>query len=269
VKKHLITYGDKKYAQSVQRIKQEAASLNVFDEIVAYSLADLGEDILQCEAIQHERGGGYWSWKPYIIWLTLQKMDEGDIVVYCDAGCTLNKSKEWSKWFNVLNTHDIIALLIHQRNENYCRKNVLDYFKTNPGNWEKAYMASATTITAKKNERALHFFEAWKNIMLNHPELVLDVPNEEKHLERANFVENRHDQSVFSGLIYMHKNTMPVYMQWENYVNASLSKRAIVATRISDIGCRSSTKIPEYLKYYAKKILDVIYYSPVQWWWGK
>jgi hypothetical protein len=266
MKKYFITYGDERYAKSVERIKQEAERLNIFDEIICYSPADLGADILQCEAMQHKRGGGYWAWKPYVILKTLKTIKDGDIVVYCDAGCTLSESKEWDKWFSLLKTHDIIAFLIHQRNENYCRKNVLDYFKTNPCNWEKAYMASATTTT-KKNERTLRFFEEWTYIMLNRPELVLDVADEERHLEKENFVENRHDQSVFSGLIYKHRNTVPVYMQWENYENASLSKRAIVATRISDTDRRSSTKAAEYLKYYLKRILNIIYYSPVQWYW--
>jgi hypothetical protein len=56
---------------------------------------------------------------------------------------------------------------------------------------------------------------------------------------------------------------------WENYENASFSKRAIVATHISDNDLHSSTKIEEYLKYYVKKLLNVVYYSQVQWFWQK
>ena len=42
------------------------------------------------------RGFGYWSWKPEIIKQTLSdKWNDGDQLLYLDAGCNLNRS--WQK----------------------------------------------------------------------------------------------------------------------------------------------------------------------------
>ncbi len=44
MKKVLITYGDKKFEMSKKRFIQQALSINIFDEILAYSEDDLTED---------------------------------------------------------------------------------------------------------------------------------------------------------------------------------------------------------------------------------
>lgn len=44
MKKVLITYGDKKFEMSKKRFIQQAYSINVFDEIIAYSEEDLTEE---------------------------------------------------------------------------------------------------------------------------------------------------------------------------------------------------------------------------------
>jgi hypothetical protein len=266
MKKYFITYGDERYTKSVERIKQEAKQLNIFDEIICYSPSALGTDILNCEAMQHKRGGGYWAWKPNIIWLTLQKMDEGDIVVYCDAGCTLSESKEWQKWFQILKKYSLIGFLIHQKNEAYCRKNTIDYFVNQGKYFGKLYMVSATTII-KKTPKTVELISEWNDLMINRPDMVLDIAETERKSEAQCFKENRHDQSIFSGLVCKYQREAQIYLQWENYENASFFKRAIVATRISDTNRRSSKKGSEYVKYYTKKMLNVIYYSPMQCYW--
>ena len=34
----------------------------------------------------NQRGYGFWLWKPFIIFETLKKLNDGDICLYCDAG---------------------------------------------------------------------------------------------------------------------------------------------------------------------------------------
>jgi hypothetical protein len=38
-----------------------------------------------------KRGGGYYCWKAEILLQQLDMADEGDIIIYSDAGCTLQK----------------------------------------------------------------------------------------------------------------------------------------------------------------------------------
>ena len=38
------------------------------------------------DVLKHERGAGYYCWKPYIVHREMCRLDDGDILVYCDAG---------------------------------------------------------------------------------------------------------------------------------------------------------------------------------------
>ena len=44
-----------------------------------------------------QRGGGFWIWKHHIISNLLDKISEGDVVVYCDAGASINLSDHAKK----------------------------------------------------------------------------------------------------------------------------------------------------------------------------
>jgi hypothetical protein len=42
------------------------------------------------DILREQRGGGYWIWKPYIIKKHLDKINDNDILIYMDAGCSIN-----------------------------------------------------------------------------------------------------------------------------------------------------------------------------------
>ena len=240
MRKYFITYGDKNYIKSVERIKKEAEQLNIFNEIISYSPNDLGNDILQSQAMQYERGGGYWSWKPYVTWLTLQRMQEGDVLFYCDAGCTLTKSKEWNNYFSKIVDHDTIVFLLQNRVENWSRKSAIEYFDYLGKYYYKFFQVAATTFIIKKTPEIISLVSEWKDLMIHRPDLVLDVPVEYKQFESKRFIENRHDQSIFTGLVYKYEEKAKILIQWNNFEGSSFFKRAISATRISDERQRDS-----------------------------
>lgn len=129
MKKVLITYGDSKFEISKTRFVQQAGALKIFDKIIAYSEQELSEGLRNSEVFKEKRGGGLWSWKPDVILTTLNNMEDGDILIYCDAGCSLYASKEWQRIWNELHQYEIIAQRIYQRTDQWTRKNIIQYFE--------------------------------------------------------------------------------------------------------------------------------------------
>ena len=123
MKKVFITYGDQKYKDSLQRIKKEAEALEIFDEIHLYN-DKLLPDLFQEYVRQYERGGGYWLWKPYVLFDALSKVDEGDIIVYADAGCTLLRHTDWKDYFRILKRKEAI-FFIRARTRNGVKRKYL------------------------------------------------------------------------------------------------------------------------------------------------
>ena len=156
-----------------------------------------------------QRGGGYWIWKPYIIALMLEKINDNDILVYIDAGCHINITPESQQRFNEYidmcnNSHSGLLRfqLIHQE-KNFTNKKTIQYFK-NKFNINDEIMYKyldnfqllATVIILRKNKYTINFFNNCLNILNDDPKLYTDIytniNTNEKH---------RHDQSIMS-LLY-------------------------------------------------------------------
>lgn len=273
MKKVLITYGDKKFEMSKNRFIQNAHAINIFDEIIAYSDKDLSEELKQSEIINEKRGGGLWSWKPDVILTTLNKMEDGDILVYCDSGCTVYPCNEWNHIWKSLENHDIIAQRIYQRTDKWTRKSIIEYFaQTNSKNWTKCYQHMATAIILKATPFTRAFVSEWKDMMISHPEMVKDVTIEEKVNEAECFIENRHDQAFYSALTYKYLNN-PTYKnkiltKWEHIEDYDIiCPQAIRATRLRNGESKEPprTKAKAILKRLVKDyIFHPFFYAPLQ-----
>jgi len=97
MEKIFISYGDNSFKVSLDRILRQAKQSKLFDRIIGFTPKDLPEYIRSSPLFAIKTGGGCWSWKPYIIYHTLQNCSIGDVVYYADAGCSLDPtSPEWS-----------------------------------------------------------------------------------------------------------------------------------------------------------------------------
>lgn len=273
MKKVLITYGDKKFEMPKNRFIQNAHAINIFDEIIAYSDKDLSEELKQSEIINEKRGGGLWSWKPDVILTTLNKMEDGDILVYCDSGCTVYPCNEWNHIWKSLENYDIIAQRIYQRTDKWTRKNIIEHFaETNSKNWTKCYQFMATAIILKASNFTRTFVSEWKYTMILHPEMVKDVPKEEKTNESECFIENRHDQAIYSALMYkyLHNPTYKnkILSKWEHIEDYDIIfPQAIRATRLRNGEKKElpKTKAKAILKRFVKDyIFRPFFYAPLQ-----
>lgn len=109
MKKVFIAYGDEMMKYSLKRIARQAQKIGLFDEIILWTPEKLPDYIKQSPLIYNKRGGGYWVWKPIIIYETLQRYEEGTYVVYIDAGCTLKKGAKWHLLLRLLENYDTIC----------------------------------------------------------------------------------------------------------------------------------------------------------------
>lgn len=274
--KHIfITYGDTGYEATKAKIVQEAKDTGEFDEIHAYGREDLSDVLLTSDVIKIKRGGGLWSWKPDIILSTMERAQEGDIIVYCDAGCTLYPSKEWKRYWKKLDNHDILAQRIYQRTEHWTRKELLEMFAANGKKWPKCFQYQATPMF-KMSDFSMQFVREWRDLMITNPKLAMDVTDDERPMQHASLIENRHDQAVFSSLVYKYladsQTADKFFTQWEHIEDLDpFCKQALRATRLrqgeQESKSRRRTAVAKRLiKDY---IFKPFYYAPLQWWYSR
>jgi len=196
-----ITYGDTRFIESAKRIRKQAKKNPLFDEFIIYKPVDLPESLKASPLFAFTKGGGYWLWKPWIIWNTLQQVDEGDVVWYIDSGCTLNnKSSEWKFWNQILIEKDSIVFQyrdginygwegfvphpeeVSPRIIHWTKPSTLEYFSLYCG---VKYAFSFNKIMGgiiicKKTNHTMEWVDEWLKISLFKPELVIDPFGVEK-----------------------------------------------------------------------------------------
>ena len=123
---HFITYGNGTFEQARKRIIKEAENTKWFHSIKGYNMDDLPlafknkfPKILYPSKDEIRVGlapaAQFYIWKPYIVKQKLSEINEGEYLVYCDAGCTINKNgeKRFYEYIDLLSKSDFgISLML-------------------------------------------------------------------------------------------------------------------------------------------------------------
>ena len=158
------------------------------------------------------RGYGYWGWKPYLAgrhvtqllaWPTSYGLPGAvgdDFLVYSDAGNLLAPSDGWARYLDVAREHGgcFFAHPPSTRDSRYTKADLLDHF--DHGTYSRAGMIWAGAWILRVDEKALtllRHWSAWYDSADHH--YVDDSPS--RRPNTPDFVEHRHDQSVFSLLV--------------------------------------------------------------------
>ncbi|MCC8423668.1 hypothetical protein [Mucilaginibacter sp. UR6-11] len=201
MKTYLVTYGDKQYTHQRELLKIMAEVSGFFDEVHVFTPQDLDpqfkhhfRDILNCP-----RGGGYWIWKPWLMHKMFNVLHNDDMLVYCDAGCTINShgKERFKQYLELVSDSDTGSLgfeLPHKEIE-YTKQEVIEYFNASD-EILKSDQLMATSVILKKCGHADFLIEKWYQTLLEKPSLFTDA--KDLTIQNNQFIDHRHDQSVFS-----------------------------------------------------------------------
>lgn len=203
--KHFISFADSKYQRTLLRLKQQAHESNFFDYINTFDENFLSDDI-KTYCFDNPRGFGFWIWKPILIKNYLENINYNDIVIYCDAGCTINKEglERFNYYIDVLTKpeNDIIVFNMYGNLEkNWSKKDIFIYFDSE--NLMGTPQIGATSILLKKTKNTINLITEWYDTCTKKRHLLDDTPSINE--ETTDFIDNRHDQSIFSMIAKKYK----------------------------------------------------------------
>ena len=207
MKIYFLTYGDKNFYLSKKHLISLAKKSEFFDYTLSLGPSDLNSDFKKKFEIilKEKRGGGYWIWKHEIISSLLDTLNDGDIVVYCDAGASINITPRSRNRFNeyILQINDSLHSSLRMECEPgfiekyYTYHEIFDYFNLNPNSEEgNSLQLQAGHMFFKKSKHSEEFFKEYKLMLDRNPEFITDELSEDNQINK--FCENRHDQSIFS-----------------------------------------------------------------------
>lgn len=203
----VVNYADDKFAKQRRVCSQTALSVGKADKVIEFTPEDIDKDFLLSNKniFSYTRGAGLWIWKPYIITKALNQVEEGDYLMYVDAGVTFISDihllvSEMERAKTSVMTFEL-PLLEKQftKRETF---SLLSYNENTPYN-----QILATYLIIKKNSFSKSFIENW--LQLSTQEELIS-PRQFTDIENPHyFIAHREDQSILS--ILVRKANLPVF----------------------------------------------------------
>lgn len=209
----LVNFSDDKMLTS-RRVCSESAMENGVEMVWQQDPDTIDAEFkrLNQDIFKHERGCGYWLWKPYIIYRAMVQpaTQEGDILIYADAGV---------KWIANVNEiisrmdRDIFLFSNGHQHVHWCKGDVysaINYWEstvkkhTDCGThylfnkeYETYQQVQASVIFFKVNENTRRFVKEWL-LYCQMPGFIDD--SQSKLPNHPEFAEHRHDQAILTCL---------------------------------------------------------------------
>jgi hypothetical protein len=195
---HFVSFADTGYRGTLERIKQEAMGSGFFDFVHILTEMDLDSSFLHRNENfikNNKRGYGYWIWKPQVCLQIFDKMNDGDILVYADAGCTISKQGKanFDSYINMCRSTGSVNFIMRFKEKHWCRGDLFNHLLAHK--FSDTGQIHATTFMLLKNEKNVNVVKEWLSTCEIYP-LVDD--SKSKHPNYLGFKEHRHDQAIFS-----------------------------------------------------------------------
>lgn len=234
----MISFADSKYGATAVRLRGEAMAMDMamMRESGTRLFADVtiwNENVLKGGFWEtyhdwimryYYRGYGYWIWKPYVVLKALSRLRDGDILFYCDVGCSLNVEglKRFQEYVDETrrSPSGILGFHLPFPESHYTKYDTLDHLDfTSPSQTSSSQIMSGVFFV-EKSRKTEFFFEEWLRLCVcdnfHHvDDSPSNLPNDPQ------FVEHRHDQSIFSILMKQQQSlTIPDEFYFEPHWDA-------------------------------------------------
>jgi len=214
--KFFLTFANTDF-MNTNRISEDARSLNIFDEIIQLNETHISDFINKHKQFinnHYRHGYGYFIWKPKIILDTLMKINDDDILVYCDAGVYLNNNgiERLKFYFEKLNNYDIC---VFSTNDKYKIKQyvkmdaIMHYYPDFNHLHQDKNLIYAGIMILKKTANVINLITDWLNLCENYN--FLDINKSKIYNEASYFAGNDKDNGLFNLCLLKYNNFYKVY----------------------------------------------------------
>lgn len=229
----LVSYSTKNYRVS-QLLLNVSAKIFGVDKCYSYTENKIKNTIFYAQNIEifkQKKGGGFWLWKYYIIGEVLKKINENDILVYCDSGILFTKRID--KLIDILKSNNGILLFNQNAPNKFWIKRDC-YLALNSDN--EAYYNAPQIIgnvqLFQKNNHSIAFVEEVLSIS-NKDNLITDSPNKFGKPNLDTFIEHRHDQAIAT--LIAHNYGLKLYPDPTQFSNENIIYQFPNETRLDTV----------------------------------
>jgi len=206
--KVLVTYSTIEYQKKANFLAKTAKVIAGFDKVLSYTDNDIDNDFKKTYSsiLKHEKGAGFWLWKPYILMKAISAVQYNDYIFYADAASFFIGKIDIL--INVMedNNQEIMAFELPLLERQWSKMEL--FFNMNMpfklyGDTNQIGASFILIKKTKKNEIFIKDYLRYSSLSENIMDQPLDL-----QLQDCNFISHRNDQSIFS-LLYKKYNLKP------------------------------------------------------------
>lgn len=209
----LITFGDGswRFRSASKRLARHALRTGIVDTCSRFTLQDVfqfpcttAEDIEFIES-NPSPGLGCWLWKPLLLHHAVCSAQDGDEILYLDAGFELNLRNEESlarldDYWALARDQGLAALTSGTSTQEYTKSLVMDSMQLQP--FADSAQVASGAVFVSVNTTSRRFVLDWLEWSRSRKYSLLD--NELTERESTSFVAPRWEQAIFSGLYHQY-----------------------------------------------------------------
>jgi hypothetical protein len=197
MKIHLVSFASRKFYKN-QRLLVKSARKNGITSFFTWKYYHLFVRLFfykNLKTLRSPRGAGYWAWQPYVILESMARIDDGDILFFCDSGFefvnNLNSMPE------ILKTNDIVLFAAgNYINKHYTKRDAFILMNSDQENYWNAPQITGGIHMWKKTPYSEKVLKEYLFYSTQY-QIVSDSPSQlGENLE--GFIDHRHPQSILS-----------------------------------------------------------------------
>lgn len=198
-------YANEVFYRSLDILEDTSIKIGGVDEFYAYRPINLHVDNFyqQNERILSQPlGAGLWAWKPFVILETMKKVDDGDIVLYTDAGMSVL----WplNILFEITSTNKDNGMLFEPSmiygphlHSVYTKRDCFVVMDLDHPYYHQSRMLHAAFSVWMKTQANIEFLQEWLKYVTDE-RAITDWPNVCGQPNLPDYAEHRYDQAILS-----------------------------------------------------------------------
>lgn len=204
----LLTFaaGDRCWQKSAERLEKQFRSHFPDSEVICHN-PESAEKLLGDKWTNHSgllrkntKGFGFWLWKPLLASHSLNSLPEGALLMYLDAGTSLNlksaeSQKRMQEYLNIAENQSALFFQQAHSEKNWTKPELLRSLRLPMREWDSGQYLGGIWIL-KNNPRTRSLLEEWLEVATRNSYELLLPPAD----SCSSNTEHRHDQSVISVL---------------------------------------------------------------------
>lgn len=245
--KYLVNFATPNFYKSQKILNNSAIKFGI-DKTISWNKKQLkktGFYKKNKEILNQKRGVGFWLWKPYIILDLINKINEGDLILYSDSGIEI--INDLNPLFKICQRQEQNGVILFtcggHINKIWTKRDCFVLMDCDSKKyWDHEQTLGSFQIYIK-NKNSIKFLKEWLFYCQNKY-IITDMSNISGLPNFPEFKDHRHDQSILSILAVKYsKELFRDPTQWGNYLKMTKFRKPheFLITKYSDNPLTNST----------------------------